>query len=188
MIENVLEIKDTHVREVMTPLVDVVAIDAIATLIDFKNLWETHQYSRYCQLWLDKCIFKSCDWHLLFIISRVPVFEERIDNIVGIAYAMDMLEYVEEVRLLFSISCRNLITVTLICFDDVFLKEKKIKDAFCYWRLKSWRKSLLRKSHICLHTLFQVIISNVFESRPHDKLKTVHLSAFYRIECFPMNL
>jgi len=34
------------------------------------------------------------------IASRVPVFEERIDNIVGIAYAMDMLEYVEEVCLL----------------------------------------------------------------------------------------
>lgn len=47
MIENVLEIKDTHVREVMTPLVDVVAIDASATLIDFHELWVTHQYSRY---------------------------------------------------------------------------------------------------------------------------------------------
>lgn len=47
MIENVLEIKDTHVREVMTPLVDVVAIDASATLVDFHNLWVTHQYSRY---------------------------------------------------------------------------------------------------------------------------------------------
>lgn len=34
---------------------------------------------------------------------RVPVFEERIDNIVGIAYAMDMLEYVEQVCLLFTI-------------------------------------------------------------------------------------
>lgn len=70
MIENVLEIKDTHVREVMTPLVDVVAIDASVKLVDFQNLWETHQY------------------------SRVPVYEERIDNIVGIVYAMDMLEYV----------------------------------------------------------------------------------------------
>ena len=47
MIENVLEIKDRHVREVMTPLVDVVAIDASASLIDFENLWVTHQYSRY---------------------------------------------------------------------------------------------------------------------------------------------
>uniref|UniRef100_A0A0E0KG04 CNNM transmembrane domain-containing protein n=1 Tax=Oryza punctata TaxID=4537 RepID=A0A0E0KG04_ORYPU len=84
MIENVLEIKDTHVREVMTPLVDVVAIDATATLIDFKNLWETHQY------------------------SRVPVFEERIDNIVGIAYAMDMLEYVEEVEKLKEITVKEI--------------------------------------------------------------------------------
>jgi len=43
----VLEIKDTHVREVMTPLVDVVAIDASATLTDFQKSWETHQYSRF---------------------------------------------------------------------------------------------------------------------------------------------
>lgn len=47
MIENVLEIKDTYVREVMTPLVDVVASDASATLVDFHALWVTHQYSRY---------------------------------------------------------------------------------------------------------------------------------------------
>lgn len=30
--------------------------------------------------------------------SRVPVFEQRIDNIVGIAYAMDLLDYVQKVR------------------------------------------------------------------------------------------
>lgn len=76
MIENVLEIKDTHVREVMTPLVDVVAIDASGTLVDFHELWVTHQY------------------------SRVPVFEQRVDNIVGIAYAMDLLDYVQKGELL----------------------------------------------------------------------------------------
>ncbi|GJS36282.1 putative DUF21 domain-containing protein, chloroplastic [Tanacetum coccineum] len=72
MIENVLEIKDTHVKEVMTPLVDVVAVDASATILDFHHLWVTHQY------------------------SRVPVFEQRIDNIVGIAYAMDLLDLVKK--------------------------------------------------------------------------------------------
>lgn len=46
MIENVLEIKDTHVREVMTPLVDLVAIDSGASLLDFHKLLATHQYSR----------------------------------------------------------------------------------------------------------------------------------------------
>jgi len=55
MIENVLEIKDTHVREVMTPLIDVVAIDASASLIDFHNLWVKHQYSRYVTLVVRTC-------------------------------------------------------------------------------------------------------------------------------------
>ncbi|PWA62092.1 FAD-binding, type 2, Gliding motility-associated protein GldE [Artemisia annua] len=76
MIENVLEIKDTHVKEVMTPLVDVVAVDSSATILDFHHLWVTHQY------------------------SRVPVFEQRIDNIVGIAYAMDLLDLVKKGEML----------------------------------------------------------------------------------------
>jgi CBS domain containing-hemolysin-like protein len=33
-------------------------------------------------------------------LHRVPVFEQRIDNIVGIAYAMDLLDYVPKVWLL----------------------------------------------------------------------------------------
>ncbi|CAL9117342.1 unnamed protein product [Musa textilis] len=109
MIENVLEIKDTHVREVMTPLVDVVAIDGSATLIDFQNLWETHQY------------------------SRVPVFEERIDNIVGIAYAMDMLEYVERVEKLKEITVREIARMPTYFVPDLMsvwnlLREFRIRQ------------------------------------------------------------
>lgn len=59
MIENVLEIKDTYVREVMTPLVDVVAIDATATLMEFRNLWVKHQYSRY---WWISYLERLCLW------------------------------------------------------------------------------------------------------------------------------
>lgn len=33
----------------------------------------------------------------LFFVSRVPVFEQRVDNIVGIAYAMDLLDYAQKV-------------------------------------------------------------------------------------------
>lgn len=65
MIENVLEIKDTHVREVMTPLVDVVAIDASATLVDFHNLWVTHQYSRYIDTFCDCTVI----FFLLFFLN-----------------------------------------------------------------------------------------------------------------------
>jgi CBS domain containing-hemolysin-like protein len=65
MIENVLEIKDTHVRELMTPLVDVVAIDSSAIFIDFHTLWVTHQYSRYIDTFLDVLVI----FFLLFICN-----------------------------------------------------------------------------------------------------------------------
>lgn len=113
MIENVLEIKDTYVREVMTPLVDVVAIDAGASLMDFRNLWVTHQY------------------------SRVPVFELRVDNIVGIAYAMDMLDYVEQAEML------ERLTVGRIAHKVYF-----VPDSMSVWNLL--REFRIRKVHMAV--------------------------------------
>ncbi|PSS06042.1 DUF21 domain-containing protein precursor [Actinidia chinensis var. chinensis] len=114
MIENVLEIKDTHVREVMTPLVDVVAIDASATLVDFHNLWVTHQY------------------------SRVPVFEQRVDNIVGIAYAMDLLDFVQRGQLLES----------SIVGDMAHKPAYFVPDSMSVWNLL--REFRIRKVHMAV--------------------------------------
>ncbi|KAK2995635.1 hypothetical protein RJ640_013592 [Escallonia rubra] len=114
MIENVLEIKDTYVREVMTPLIDVVAIDAGATLIDFHHLWLTHQY------------------------SRIPVFEQRIDNIVGIAYAMDLLDYVQKGEILESS------VVGEIAHKPAYF----IPDSMSVWNLL--REFRIRKVHMAV--------------------------------------
>ncbi|XP_015902636.3 putative DUF21 domain-containing protein At3g13070, chloroplastic isoform X1 [Ziziphus jujuba] len=114
MIENVLEIKDTYVREVMTPLVDVVAIDASATLVDFHNLWVTHQY------------------------SRVPAFEQRVDNIVGIAYAMDLLDYVQKGELLESTSVG----------DMAHKPAYFVPDSMSVWNLL--REFRIRKVHMAV--------------------------------------
>ncbi|XVE80498.1 hypothetical protein DITRI_Ditri14bG0144800 [Diplodiscus trichospermus] len=114
MIENVLEIKDTHVREVMTPLVDVVAIDASSTLVEFHNLWLTHQY------------------------SRVPVFEQRIDNIVGIAYAMDLLDYVPKGELL----------ETTTVGDMAHKPAYFVPDSMSVWNLL--REFRIRKVHMAV--------------------------------------
>ncbi|CDP13736.1 unnamed protein product [Coffea canephora] len=114
MIENVLEIKDTHVREVMTPLVDVVAIDASATLVDFHDLWVTHQY------------------------SRVPVFEQRIDNIVGIAYAMDLLDFVQKGDLLES----------SVVGDMAHKPAYFVPDSMSVWNLL--REFRIRKVHMAV--------------------------------------
>ncbi|KAI3769185.1 hypothetical protein L6452_00285 [Arctium lappa] len=114
MIENVLEIKDTYVREVMTPLVDVVASDSSATLVDFHTLWVTHQY------------------------SRVPVFEQRVDNIVGIAYAMDLLDYVQKGDLLESS------TVGDMAHKPAYF----VPDSMSVWNLL--REFRIRKVHMAV--------------------------------------
>jgi CBS domain containing-hemolysin-like protein len=50
MIEAVLEMDDTTVKEVMTALVDVEAIESKATLMELRDLWIQHQYSRSAAL------------------------------------------------------------------------------------------------------------------------------------------
>lgn len=37
------------------------------------------------------------------MFARVPVFEQRVDNIMGIAYAMDLLDYVQKVGSFYSL-------------------------------------------------------------------------------------
>jgi len=69
LIQHILELEETPVREIMTPRVDMVAIEAEATLEDFLHLFREHRY------------------------SRVPVYRESVDHIVGVAYAQDLLDY-----------------------------------------------------------------------------------------------
>lgn len=114
MIENVLEIKDTHVKEVMTPLVDVVAVDFGATLVDFHHLWVTHQY------------------------SRVPVFEQRIDNIVGVAYAMDLLDLVQKGEML----------ETAVVGEIAHKPAYFVPDSMLVWNLL--REFRIRKVHMAV--------------------------------------
>jgi len=71
MVQNVLDLDETPVRAVMTPLVDVIAVAKEAHLLDVRREWLENQ------------------------VSRIPVFDGRIDNIVGIAYSMDLVNYDE---------------------------------------------------------------------------------------------
>jgi CBS domain containing-hemolysin-like protein len=71
MVEDVLELKSTELRWVMTPLVDVVAIEANASLEELRKMWVETTF------------------------TRIPVYEDRVDNVVGIVYVMDLLEYTE---------------------------------------------------------------------------------------------
>lgn len=69
MIYSIFELGDTLAREVMVPRIDMVALEVNASIEDALHI-----------------IMKAGH-------SRIPVYEETIDNIVGILYAKDILKY-----------------------------------------------------------------------------------------------
>jgi CBS domain containing-hemolysin-like protein len=74
MIHSIFEFADTPVREVMIPRIDVIAL-------------ETHTTVEH-----------AVDLALEGGFSRIPVYEETIDNIIGILYTKDMLQYLRDQR------------------------------------------------------------------------------------------
>ncbi|MGA7989240.1 MAG: hemolysin family protein [Candidatus Dormiibacterota bacterium] len=69
MIHGILEMTDKSVREVMVPRVDVVAAENTESIADVIRAIIEHGY------------------------SRIPIFEDSIDNIVGVVYAKDLLRH-----------------------------------------------------------------------------------------------
>jgi CBS domain containing-hemolysin-like protein len=74
LIQSVVEFGDKVVREVMTPRPNIVAVQADATLEQLRQLVITEQY------------------------SRIPAYEQTIDQIAGFVHVRDMFELEEEER------------------------------------------------------------------------------------------
>src|SRR5712692_1032861 len=71
MIEQVVEFSDKRVREVMTPRPDIVAIPATATIEQLRRLLVETK------------------------LSRIPVYQQGLEEIIGIVYARDLLQIPE---------------------------------------------------------------------------------------------
>lgn len=67
MIRGIIDLEDKTAREIMTPRIDVIACEADMSLSDVAGLATEHG------------------------LSRIPVYQDTIDNIVGVAYAKDLL-------------------------------------------------------------------------------------------------
>ena len=68
LLQSIVDFGDTLVREVMTPRPDMVAIRADATLDELRALFREQEY------------------------SRIPVFTENLDNILGILFVKDLIQ------------------------------------------------------------------------------------------------
>jgi putative hemolysin len=106
LIEQVVEFGDKRVRDVMTPRPDVIAISASATLEDLRHLVVKTKF------------------------SRLPVYEKSLDDIVGIAFARDMLEVPESegARRTVRELMRPVLFVPELKFGSELLKEMQSKN------------------------------------------------------------
>jgi putative hemolysin len=71
LLQSIVDFGGTLVREVMTPRPDIVAIPAEATLTELRALFREQEY------------------------SRIPVFKENLDNILGIVFVKDLVVLAE---------------------------------------------------------------------------------------------
>ncbi len=71
MIHGIVEMGDRTAKEIMVPRVDVVAVEASESLREVLDRIRTRGH------------------------SRIPIYEQTIDNIVGIVYAKDLLSHME---------------------------------------------------------------------------------------------
>jgi CBS domain containing-hemolysin-like protein len=67
LLQSIVDFGDTLVREVMTPRPDMVAVAAASTLGEVRALFEEQEY------------------------SRIPVYGENLDNILGLLYVKDLI-------------------------------------------------------------------------------------------------
>src|SRR5258706_3222276 len=72
MIHSIFEFADTTVREVMIPRIDMVTLES------------------------DTTVEEAVDLALEAGFSRIPVYEENIDNIIGVLYTKDMIKQLRE--------------------------------------------------------------------------------------------
>ncbi len=93
LIRNIIEFQDVIVHEVMMPRIDILAVEEATSLREFRLLAQEKGH------------------------SRIPVYRETVDHIVGIAYVKDILSYWE--------ADENAITVADFLRPPYFVPETK---------------------------------------------------------------
>jgi gliding motility-associated protein GldE len=98
MISSIMDFGDTSVKEIMVPRIDMITIKHDAELNDLLDVAKESHY------------------------SRIPVYEERIDNIIGLVFIKDLIAYINNDRL------AN-VTIKSLLHDCFYVPEqKKIQD------------------------------------------------------------
>jgi CBS domain containing-hemolysin-like protein len=153
MIGQILQLDETEAREVMVPRINIVGLPKNASLEDIRKLTAEHGYSRY------------------------PVFEDNLDNIVGILYVKDLFT-----------------KIPLPIDETAFDIKKYIRDAYFIPESKKINVLLsefkTNKIHIAIvideyggtaglitmENILEEIVGDIQDEHDHEKSETVKMA------------
>lgn len=149
LVYNVFDLSDTTVREIMTPRVDMVVVDGASPLRRLLELNTEHAY------------------------SRVPVFQDTADNIVGIAHTSDMLAHLENL---------DHMTVADVMRPVFFVPEgMKIKDLLAKMREKKSHLSIVVDEFggitglVTLEDALEEIVGEIYDETDEEELPQIEI-------------
>ena len=144
MLNNIFEFDDITASEIMTPRTDMIAVEVTESLSDVLTLAIKNGY------------------------SRLPVFEEDIDHIIGILYIKDLLPYVGK-ALPKSVNTRSLLRETYFVPDT-----KKCDELFEEMNEKHLQMSIVVDEYggvagiVTIEDLLESIVGNMQDEFDHE--------------------
>ena len=146
LLNNVFDLSDTPVRGIMTPRVDMIAIEENAPLRRLMQLNEEHGY------------------------SRVPIYRDTTDNIIGVAYIGDILRHLDHL---------DTVSVGQIARPTVFAPENmKVLDLFPLLQRAKTHMAIVVDEFgsaigiLSMEDIFEEVVGTVDSGFDFDTMKT----------------
>lgn len=143
MINNVFEFNDTIASEIMTHRTDIFAVDVTADIIEELNDLDEYKY------------------------SRIPVYEETIDNIIGVLYVKDLLK---------AFATRKQIKIKSLIRDAYFVpKSKPINEIFKDLQINQKHIAIVIDEYggtaglITMEDILEELVGNIFDEYDDEK-------------------
>ncbi|MFH1897698.1 MAG: hemolysin family protein [Candidatus Desantisbacteria bacterium] len=143
MIGDVLELSETRIREVMTPRIDMICLPAEADMNEILTVFSQHHY------------------------SRIPVYDETIDNIIGILYIKDLLNFWGKSDVWIS-------AVELIRFPYFIPATKRVDDLLEEFQNKTIQRAIVVDEYggidglVTMEDVLEEIVGEI-----HDEYETI---------------
>lgn len=151
-INNVFKFTDTQAKEIMIQRVDIVAIDVLSSYNDIVTLFKNEKF------------------------TRVPVYEENIDNIIGILNVKDIL-LLNKSNDINSFNIHNYIRKPFFTYEF-----KKIVDIFIEMRSNKNQMAIVLDEYggtsglVTLENLIEEIVGDISDEYDEDDEKIIQLN------------